>query len=825
MLDGVGYRYPAATEPAVADVHLTAEAGEVLLLTGPTGCGKSTLLRLLAGLLQRHGQGEVSGALTVDGVDPARARPARRVRLAGFVSQEPGDQLVSGTVGDELAFAMESAGTPPPAIDAAIPRLLAEVGLSVPPQRSTAALSGGQTQRLVTGAALAAGAGLLLLDEPLAQLDPDGARALLLRLRGLADAGVTVVMVEHRLEAAASVADRLLVMERGRLRIDAPTDEALAPGAPALSALRRLGLTVPGMVDLADRIAPLTPATARFDLSSSPPSPPPSLPEGAPLLSLSGLRHRYPEAAADALAGVDLALRPGERVALLGGNGAGKSTLLGLLSGRLGGRALASALRTVAVPQDPDLSLFCATVREELAYGPRESGLRGAALEARVAEAAAALSITPLLDRAPQSLSRGQRLRTAVAAALTCQPALLLLDEPTSGQDHDQIERMMAALRSAQAAGALLFATHDVDLALRHATRVLVLHDGRLVADGAPSAALADLPAEVPISLPPLAALCQQRGLPPTTAAALAAAARPAPTAAPLPAPPEPAEAPAEVGAGEAQRRGGRGLDPRTRLGLLLAAGVLAISLERPESLVVFAAACALPLLWLRVGWAWGRRGALAVVTIIWSTVLSQGLFYADQPRVSLGHLGPLHLYREGVVHGLAQSMRFVGLSLAGIAMAVSTPPDRMFAALVRLRVPFGLALMAATALRFLPEVGREALVVRRARAARGRPLWRRGPVAWLREEVSLLRPMVARAWRRAQNLAESLDARGFDPLAARTLRRPLQMRGGDWLALALAGAVSASAASARLLYLLYVSETAYVPRLRPLYGFIRSWL
>ncbi|MFT5685904.1 MAG: energy-coupling factor transporter ATP-binding protein EcfA2, partial [Myxococcota bacterium] len=590
----------------------------------------------------------------------------------------------------------------------------------------------------------------------------------------------------------------------------------LLPGSPLLAEVRRLGLTVPGMLDLADRIAPHTAETVRFH-----PTPPPVEAPGARVLSAVGLRHRYEGTEIDALAGVDLTLCAGERVALLGGNGAGKSTLLGLLSGRIeGGPDLPG---TVTVPQDPDLALFCPTVAAELAYGPREAGLSGTDLETRVAQAADALSITDLLDRAPQSLSRGQRLRCAVAAALSCRPGILLLDEPTSGQDHDQIERMMIALRAGLSDGVLLFATHDVDLALRHATRVIVLHDGRKIADASPAEALADLPADVPVILPPLAALCTSRGIPPTTAAALAAVAvssdvsLPLPAvAAPTPEPPPPAPTTAPIAAG---------LDPRTRLGLISAAGILAISLERPESLLLFALTCAVPLLWVGMDRKWLRRGLLAVAAIIWSTVLSQGLFYADQPRVSLGHLGPLHLYREGVTYGLAQSMRFVGLSLGGIALAVSTPPDRMFAALVRLRIPFGLALMAATALRFLPEIGREALTVRQARAARGRPTWKRGPVAWLALEVGLLRPIVARSWRRAQNLAESLDARGFDPLAERTWRRPLRMRAVDWSLIGAATAVSLTVASARILYALYTAEAVYIPALRPLYGFVRTWL
>lgn len=789
-------------------MDFTLRAGERVLLTGPTGCGKSTLLRLLAGLLQRHGQGTFSGTIRVDGHDPASAPPRQRVRLLGFVSQEPHDQLVTGTVGDELAFAMGAAGHETSAINAALPALRDHAGLPVPLQHSTQALSGGQTQRLVTGAALSAGAELLLLDEPLAQLDPAGAQSLLARLSVLADQGVTVIIVEHRLEAVLPHMDRLLVMDAGQLVTDAPAS-ALAAGLPLLGSLRKLGLSIPGMLDLTDRLGHAPEATA----FAPPPTTAPR-PTGPVLFDAVGLRHRYDGADTDAVAGIDLRVHAGERIALLGGNGAGKSTLLRMLAAR-------KEAVTVAVPQDPDLSLFCASVREELAYGPQEARLPPPAVAARIEHAAAALSVSGLLDRAPQSLSRGQRMRTAVAAAVACQPALLLLDEPTAGQDHEQIERMMAALSDLLDDGALIFATHDVDLALRHATRAVVLDQGRIVADGPPATALQDLEAGLPVVLPPLAAFCQRAGLPLLDAATLARAARPGQTQlARPPARSQPRPQPVVDKPPHAT-----GLDPRTRLGLLTAAGLLAVSLERPESLVLFAVLCGLPMLWLRVSLVWWRRGALAVAAIIWSTVLSQGLFYAEQPRISMGHIGPLHLYREGVVYGLAQSMRFVGLALAGLAVTASTPPDRMFAALARLRVPFGLALMAATALRFLPALGLEALTIRQARAARGRPVWQRTPLAWLALEISLLRPMVARAWRRAQNLAESLDTRGFDPLSPHAPRQPLVLRHRDRAVLVTAAAVSALVCGSRLLYVLYTAETLYLPSLRPLYGFVRLWL
>lgn len=266
-------------------------------------------------------------------------------------------------------------------------------------------------------------------------------------------------------------------------------------------------------------------------------------------------------------------------------------------------------------------------------------------------------------------------------------------------------------------------------------------------------------------------------------------------------------------------------MDPRARLALLICASTLAICLESPVSLGVLTLLCAVPLFALRLTGVWWRRGLLVVAAVVWSTVLSQGLFYAEQPRVALGSLGPLTLWREGVEWGLVQSLRFIALALAGIALSVSTSPDRLFAALVRLRVPFGLALMTAAALRFLPRIGHEVLLVRQARAARGRPVWKRSPWAWLRLEVSLLRPVVARSWRRAQVLAESLDARGFDPVAPRSVRRPLVFSALDLAVLFAAGTTTLAVVAARLAYVLYVSDTIYIQALRPLYGFVRAWL
>lgn len=524
-LEGLGYTYPSAAAATLTDVHLHLKPGALTLLTGPSGSGKSTLLRLAAGLSQRHGQGRVTGRALVDGAEVERLAPAERARRLAFVSQEPGDQLLTGTLGDELAFGMESAGVAPAQINAALIPALARVGLPTDPERSTRALSGGQAQRLVVAAAMVAGAKLLLLDEPLAMLDPAGAEALMRQLRAACDDGAAALLVEHRLEQCLPYADALVILgDDGAVLAQGP---ARPMDAAVAAALERLGIDAPELWRFERLVHPTPIAALRRRPGLSPPPAPVFTPTGPPALQAGPLRHRYARGAPLALDLERLTLHPGERVALVGGNGAGKSTLLLALRGALPAGPVRAQGRIVHVPQDPDLSLICETVRDELALGPEEAGLQGEALTARVRRAAAEFGIEALLDEAPQALSRGQRQRVAVAAAVAADPAVLALDEPTAGQDSASLERLMLGLRAFP--GALLFATHDLRLTLRHATRAIVLHEGRVVRDGPPNLALIDLPEPSPLPLPPLAQLCARLGLPPLTPEALAALVEPGP--------------------------------------------------------------------------------------------------------------------------------------------------------------------------------------------------------------------------------------------------------------------------------------------------------
>ncbi len=257
-------------------------------------------------------------------------------------------------------------------------------------------------------------------------------------------------------------------------------------------------------------------------------------------------------------------------------------------------------------------------------------------------------------------------------------------------------------------------------------------------------------------------------------------------------------------------------LDPRARILVLLCVGVLAVVLERPLTLGILAGVCVLPLVYARVPAKWWWRGSWAVLAIAWSTMLSQGMFYSMSPKTPLASLGSLVLYREGLAYGLVQSLRWTAVLVAGLSLVATTPVSKLLSALVRLKVPFGLAFLAVTAWRFLPIVVEEFQIARRARARRGR---RKGL------SIGLFRPVIAACLRRARGLAEALDARGFDPVAPRTERIPLVWRWNDSVVLAGVAGPTFGLLTVRMLYLAYTGDLWWDVRLLPVYAFARGWM
>lgn len=500
----VSFRYAEAENPTLRDIELEIPDGELVLVIGRTGAGKSTFLRAINGLVPHFTGGTLTGRVSVDDRDTQHNPPRELADVVGYVGQDPLSGFVTDTVEEELAYAMESLG-----FDAAVMRRRVEetldlLGLSALRDRPLVELSSGQQQRAAIGSVLTAGPRVLVLDEPTSALDPPAAEEVLAALTRLVhDLGMTVVMAEHRLERVVQYADRVLqILPGGTIVDEAPVSAmARAPVAPPVVELGRLVGWQPLPLSVRDARRAAAPLKERLARVATPRRPHRRV--GDVVARARGAVVRYDEVMA--LAGVDLDVRAGEVVALMGRNGAGKSTLLasfvGLLAPARGEfsvngeqpHRLASSeiVKLVGlVPQEP-ADLFCAeSVSDELSADGHSALALG--LLSRLA---------PDVDVSshPRDLSEGQRLAVALALVLAAAPPLLLLDEPTRGLDYPAKARLVDVLREyADHGTAIVIATHDVELAADVATRTVVLADGEVVADGPTADVVTASPAFAP---------------------------------------------------------------------------------------------------------------------------------------------------------------------------------------------------------------------------------------------------------------------------------------------------------------------------------------
>jgi energy-coupling factor transport system ATP-binding protein len=487
----VGFTYPGASFPALVDVDLAIGEGVFALALGPTGAGKSTFLRAANGLVPHFTGGSFRGRVEVGGRDTRDHPPRRLADVVAFVPQAPSASFVLDRVEDELAYGMENLGVDPAHMRRRVEEVLDLLDIAELRGRSVRAISGGEAQRVAIAAALAAGPRILVLDEPTSQLDPQGAEHVLAGLQRLVhEHGMTVVLAEHRLERVAGWVDLALGFEAGRVTVGEPEAVigAFAAGPPVARLGRLLGwspvpLTVRDARRAASGLAGLRPIVRRRS------------PAGDVVAHARGISAGYGQT--PALVDVDLAVREGEVVALMGRNGAGKSTLLRVLAGvheptrgdvMVTDRPPRPGVDAALCPQDPGALLFADTAEHEVR----------ATLVARGAARVAApwlerLGIGPIAARHPRDVSEGERLLIAVAAVAATEAPLLLLDEPTRGLDPATKERLVGFLRErAATGGAVVVATHDVELAAAVATRVVMLASGEVVADGDTASVLGD---------------------------------------------------------------------------------------------------------------------------------------------------------------------------------------------------------------------------------------------------------------------------------------------------------------------------------------------
>jgi len=495
VIENLSFRYRDRKATAIRNISFSAAGGEILLIAGASGCGKTTLIRCINGLIPRSYKGELSGRLLIAGQETNTWSLAKISQTVGTVLQDPERQILGTKVLHEVAFGLENLGLPRPEIHSRVDAALNYLNIPDLRQRDTFNLSGGEKQKVALAGVLAMQPSILLLDEPLASLDPASAYETLDMVRRLADEGMTVLLVEHRVEDVLRIRpDRVMFMADGEIKYLGPLE---------------------GLGEVVDYHEVKLPAKVVIERAARDPAPKelnilPGLtgrePEKEALVRFENVAFDY-ESGSEILHGINLDIHRGDVIAVLGPNGAGKTTFvkhaIGLLKPKSGivlvnGRNTREA--TVAqiastlgyVFQSPSHMLFAPTVNEELSFGPRNLKHPQDQIEKEVKEALEIVNLAEFEKDSPLALSFGQQKRVSIAAILAMRSCILVMDEPTAGQDYFNYMNFMDAILQLPGFEAILFITHDVDLAVIFANRVLLLADGRIVADGSPHDVLGD---------------------------------------------------------------------------------------------------------------------------------------------------------------------------------------------------------------------------------------------------------------------------------------------------------------------------------------------
>ncbi|HHV08289.1 MAG TPA: ATP-binding cassette domain-containing protein [Firmicutes bacterium] len=520
-IDSLSYRYPKGRNLSLKEVNYRVKAPKFTAIMGPTGAGKTTLTAVLNGLIPQLYEGNIKGRVLVQGMDTQKFRIQTLVSNVGLVMQDPETQIFGITVQEDVAFGPSNLGLNMETIKERIPEALKAVRLEGYEDRLTSELSGGEKQRLAIAGVLAMQPEVLVLDEPTSELDPVGRSeiyAVVDRLRR--HGNLTVLAVEHSSEDIAMRADEVLVINDGKvvwqgeprlLFCNAPLLQSVGVRPPQVSEygwqLYQQGLIeqadIPLTVEEAAAVTRKILSDRTIPASSKSVSVKNKRPDSdSPVaVEIKDLHHDY--GSVQALRGVNLTIKRGEFVALVGQNGAGKTTLVKHLNNLLqpttgevyvdgvstAGQSIGDLSRRVGyVFQNPDHQIFCSTVREEITYGLRHLDLSSDEIEQKVQEVLGFVGLKGVTERHPFTLGKGERQRLAVASILAMEPNILVVDEPTTGQDWAGAQDMMNLIRNLNREGhTIIMITHDMPIVAEYAQRVVVMHRGQIISDGTPA--------------------------------------------------------------------------------------------------------------------------------------------------------------------------------------------------------------------------------------------------------------------------------------------------------------------------------------------------
>jgi energy-coupling factor transport system ATP-binding protein len=492
LINKLSFRYQRREELALRDISFQVNPGEILLIAGASGCGKTTLMRCINGLIPHTYHGELAGDIQVFGKSVSTMSMPELSQLVGTILQDPERQIVGSYVLNEVAFGLENLGLPREEILQRADETLDFLGISHLKDRETFLTSGGEKQKVALAGVLSMRPRLLLLDEPLASLDPMSSHEALHFFRWLANTGISILIVEHRVEDVLAIhPDNVLYLENGEQLYYGDVE-----GLVKVVDYHHIKLPAQTIVDRAKD----EPYSA-FELLLKPAH------NRDPLISFENVHFQYSATTPNVLHDINFKVYPGDITAILGHNGAGKTTLvkhaLGLLKPTQGkvfleGKetsklTVAQAARTVGyVFQSPTQMLFAPTVAEELEFGPKNLRYDPATIKQNVDWAIQTVHLEDEMQTAPLALSFGQQKRVSLAAVLSMRSRILMMDEPTAGQDYWNYLSFMDSILQMPGFDAILFITHDVDLAVIYANRIILVYDGSIVDDGPPDVVLSD---------------------------------------------------------------------------------------------------------------------------------------------------------------------------------------------------------------------------------------------------------------------------------------------------------------------------------------------